>query len=221
MSYLFLSHLLTKDTPSYGNRDKVIIRTNSSIKSGETANSSCWIFSNNHIGTHMDVPKHFSSEGKNVCDYAADYFVFNKIELVDIPYEEAHLITSEDIAKHQISSEIEFLCIRTGFEKYRQENKYWNDNPGIHPDLPDYLRKQFPNLRCIGFDFISITSWKYRSEGRTSHKALLCPEENKKEILAIEDMSLEHLEQAPIELIIAPLLVEDGNGGAVSIIAKI
>ncbi len=219
--YILLSHKLGQETPSYGNRDRVIIRTNSSIKSGETANSSCWILTNNHIGTHIDVPKHFSDDGYHVADIPINDLFFHKVELIDIPCDSAKLISPTDIEKMVINPSVELLLIRTGFEKYRQKENYWSDNPGLASELADYLRSKFPNLRCIGFDFISITSWKYRMEGRLAHKFFLCPDNGKKPILAIEDMSLMHA-LSPIEkVIIAPLYVEDGNGAAVTVFAEI
>ena len=83
-TYICLSHIISQNTPSYGNRDRIILRTNSSIKQGETANSSCWIFSNNHIGTHIDVPYHFSETGKKTFEISVDEFIFNKVQLIDI-----------------------------------------------------------------------------------------------------------------------------------------
>ena len=71
--------------PSYGNRDKVIIRVNSSIKAGETANSSCLVLSNNHIGTHIDVPRHFSLDGKRTVDYPIGDYVFEACQVIDLP----------------------------------------------------------------------------------------------------------------------------------------
>jgi arylformamidase len=218
--YILLSHKLSKETPSYGNRDKIVIEPNSSISAGETANSSRWIFTNNHIGTHIDVPRHFSDTGKCTFDYPIEYFIFNKVSLVDLPCNEGHLIDSNDLETMNIPSDIEFLAIRTGFENYRDEDRYWNGNPGLKPSLASYLRSRFPKLRCIGFDFISITSWLHRSEGKLAHKAFLCPESGEKEILAIEDMSLLGINQEIDQIIVSPLFMNDGNGGAVTVICK-
>ena len=218
--YVLLSHVLGTGTPSYGNRDKVIIRVNSSIKSGETANSSCHIFSNNHIGTHVDVPRHFSLEGKRTVDYPICDYVFKAVQIIDIPRSTACLIGKDDLKDINIRPDVDLLLIRTGFENLRGQDAYWSNNPGLHPDLADYLRKIFPALRCVGFDFISVTSWKHRAEGKLAHKAFLAPENGEREIWAIEDMSLK---DAPIqieEVIVAPLFVEDGNGGAVTVIAN-
>ncbi len=221
--HICLSHIISQNTPSYGNRDRIILRTNSSIKQGETANSSCWIFSNNHIGTHIDVPYHFSETGKKTFEIPIDEFIFNKVQLIDINCDNACLIGVRHLKKLSsiIDRNIELLLIRTGFERFRGEDKYWNDNPGLAPELADYLRFKFPKLRCVGFDFISLTSWKYRVEGRLSHQAFLCPDMGKKEIFVIEDMSLKDINAGINKLIVAPLLVEDGNGGAVTVFAEV
>ena len=219
--YILLSHIIRQNTPSYGNRDNVFICVNSCIRGGETANSSCWIFSNDHIGTHIDVPRHFSDEGLRTIDYEIGEYVFSHVHLVDLPCELSHLIDEKDLLDKGIPSDVDLLLIRTGMEKYRSvRDEYWNSNPGISPELPDYLRKQFPNLRCIGFDFISVTAWQHRPEGRLAHRNLLVPNDGLRPIWAIEDMSLAQV-KAPLEqVIVAPLLVEDGNGGAVTIIGK-
>jgi kynurenine formamidase len=140
--------------------------------------------------------------------------------VIDIPCTEACLIAPEDLKKVNIRSDVDILLIRTGYESLRGKEAYWNNNPGLHPDLADYLRNTYPHLRCVGFDFISVTSWKYRSEGKLAHKAFLAPENGGREIWAIEDMSLKDAPKIIKEIIVAPLLVEDGNGSAVTVIAK-
>lgn len=219
-NYVLLSHVLRQDTPSYGNRDKVIIRVNSSIKSGETANSSCLVLSNNHIGTHIDVPRHFAVDGKRTIDYPISDYVFERCQVVELPKTDACLIGQDDFANLEIDVDVELLLIRTGYEKLRGQDAYWNNNPGLAPDLADYLRTNFKKLRCVGFDFISVTSWKHRPEGRLAHKAFLAPDDGSREIWAIEDMSLKEAPKNIGKVIVAPLMVEDGNGTAVTVIAE-
>lgn len=216
--YLLLSHVLKQDTPSYGNRDRVIIRVNSSIRGGETANSSCLVLSNNHIGTHIDVPRHFSDSGKKTSDYPISDYVFERCQVLNVPCDTARLITIADLAG--LRQDVDLLLIRTGYESKRGTDEYWNNNPGLDPELADHLRKQCPKLRCVGFDFISVTSWKHRSEGRLAHKAFLAPDNGAREIWAIEDMSLINAPNKIERVIVAPLLVEDGNGAAVTVIAE-
>jgi kynurenine formamidase len=219
-----LSHLIAQSTPAYGNRDRIFIRDNSSILKGDTANSSCWIFSNNHIGTHIDSPRHFSATGMKTQDFEAASFFYDKVALVDIPCTSGILISVADFKKveHEIADKnIELLIIRTGYEQYRADDKYWNDSPGLEAALADYFRENYPALRCVGIDFISLTSWNFRPEGRISHKAFLCPDHGGAPILVIEDMALAAINSPMKMVVVAPMYVEDGNGGAVTVFAEI
>lgn len=219
---VFLSHIISQNTPSYGNRDHILIRTNSAIQKGDTSNSSEWFFSNNHIGTHMDAPYHFCENGKKTYEIPADDYFYNKVQLIDIPCENAKLIDIKDLEEvSSIRKDVELLLIRTGFENYRHEERYWNDNPGLAPELANYFREKNPKLRCIGFDFISLSSWKHRLEGRQSHQRFLCPEFGKDPILIIEDMSLKSLSKHVNWVIAAPLFVDGGNGGPVTVFANL
>jgi arylformamidase len=74
------------------------------------------------------------------------------VEIIDIHCDAARIIGPEDVADHSIEQDNELLLIRTGFELVRQEDKYWNDNPGQAPELADYLRSNFRKMRVIGFD---------------------------------------------------------------------
>ncbi len=215
-----LSHIIDAGTPSYGNRDRVLVKAASSIAAGDTANSSCWILSSNHMGTHIDVPRHFSNEGLRTHEIPVEDYFFTAAALVDIPCEGACLIGPEALGKAGgVPPETDLLLIRTGFERKRGSEAYWNDNPGLHPELEDHLRRTCPQLRCVGFDFISITSWKFRAEGRAAHRAFLCPENRARPLLAIEDMKLSPVRGPLRSVVVAPVLVEDGNGGPVTVFA--
>jgi len=216
-----LSHVLSETTPSYGNRDNFRVHKNSSISKGDSVNTSRWEFTNNHIGTHVDVPLHFNPEGLATDQIDINDWIFEKVILIDVPCSFARLINNKDIMDYNIPPDVDMLLIRTGFENYRDQSKYYNDNPGLDEKLAHFLRGRLPNLRCIGFDFISLTSWKSRAEGRQSHKAFLCPEDGVLPIIVVEDMSLKEL-KSPIEwLIVAPLIVADSNGGPVTVFAKV
>lgn len=218
---IFLSHHYASDTPTYGDRDKFKVAANSSIAGGGTANSSSWVFTNNHIGTHIDTPYHFNRNGMQTLDYPADFWYFNRVEIIDIPCNAARIIGPEAVAGCIIDPGTEMLLIRTGYELVRQEDKYWNDNPGLAPELADYLRSNFSKMRVIGFDFISVTSWKHRQLGRESHKAFLAPGPGRIPILAIEDMALQAVHESIEWALVSPLRTEEGNGCPVTVFAKL
>jgi kynurenine formamidase len=217
-SYIILSHPLSVDTPSYGNRDSVNIIPKSRIEDGETANTSTWTLTNNHIGTHIDVPKHFYTDGKTLTDIEPHEWVFNKVSFINIALEKGKLISEKDLDFNSIHDDTELLLIRTGFEQKRSDDVYWNGYPGLNPDMCRILRSKFKKLRGIGFDFISLTSPLFKEAGKEAHRILL-EEKNGDFVFIIEDMKLSTLATSPEKVIILPTLVEKGNGGPVTALA--
>lgn len=212
---------MSETTPSYANRDAFRIRKGSAIFDGDSANTSRWEFTNNHIGTHVDAPLHFDPNGLSTDQIDTSQWLFEKVALVHVPCTSARLINVDDLKNFDIPSDIEMLLIRTGFENYRHQPRYHNDNPGLDAELAPYFRDNFPSLRCVGFDFISITAWKYRTEGRVSHKAFLYAEQDQHPIMPIEDMALNAIDGNIEWVVVAPLIVEDGNGGPVTVFAEV
>ncbi len=217
--YIFLSHELSDKTPTYGNRDRLTITPNTKIVDGDTANSFGFSFSTNHLGTHIDMPFHFCQNGKKVTDVNADYWIFSQIELLDIPCDKNQIIGINDIAPLMLNKDMEILLIKTGFEKYRGSEDYWKNNPGISPDLADYLRAEYPRLRTIGFDFISLTSYQNRALGKKAHLSFLNNE--KFPISIVEDMKLSDSPHMFNNLIISPLLMIELDASPVTIFAEI
>jgi len=217
---IFLSHVITTDTPTYGNRDSFKDELNTSFKHRDKAETSNWSFSNNHFGTHIDAPRHFIVEGKTVTDFDANFWVFSKISCVEVPCSTAALIGIKEITSFNIDTKVELLLIKTGYEQYRGSDKYWNENPGIAPELGVYLKEKYKNLRAIGFDFISVTSFQHRELGREAHLALL---DGFSPILPIEDMSLSLIPSSTdiMEVVVSPLRVFQSNGCPVTVIASI
>ena len=216
---LLLSHILRTDTPSYGNRDKLIIESLSNITEGATANSSKWIFSSNHLGTHIDTPKHFFDNGKTIIELPLSFWFSDKIQLIDIPLNEACLVKVDDVV-NKINYDIEVLLIRTGYEKFRETDKYWCDNPGISAEVGYWLRGNYPKIKMIGFDFISLTSWKFRDEGKKAHKAFLNPDADGNSICIIEDMSLNNINHTINKINVIPIFIENANGSPVTVFAN-
>jgi kynurenine formamidase len=77
MSIIFLSYFLNANTPVYGGaKGSVLFEELRSISKGDTSNNLYLKFPN-HIGTHIDFPRHFSDTGKSLNDYSADFWIFN------------------------------------------------------------------------------------------------------------------------------------------------
>ena len=173
---------------------------------------------NNHIGTHIDLPKHFDVNGKVLEQYPACEWVFNKVQLVNIPLEEEEMLSVSHFKK-KLREDTEVLIIKTGFEKFRHQESYWKNNPGVLPEVGTWLRKNFGSIKIIGFDFISLTCFQRREIGRISHRAFLESNKNNEPIRIIEDMKLSEIDTDPKKLIVLPLMIKGADGVPVSIIA--
>ncbi|HYX35376.1 MAG TPA: cyclase family protein [Oligoflexus sp.] len=224
---MYLSHFIGASTPTFGNKGGLSISKSRSMCDGCSTNE-MRIDMLNHIGTHVDAPYHFDEQGKKLTDYSADFWVCRNILLIDLQGIAHNQLI--DLALWQtlappIDEGTDLLLIRTGFEKYRanqsDESPYIFKGPGLHPDLCEYFRKT-TTIRMLGFDFISLTAFAHREPGRIAHRMLLGPLDRdaipftREPILIIEDMSLRHLEGSPKMVVIAPLMIENADGGPVT-----
>ena len=217
----YLSYILDENTPTYGNRNKFSCEKKSDIFKGNVANDSS-INTTVHVGTHIDMPYHFFEDGQTIEDFDIDYFRFENILFIDMTPES--IIVKDDliaILKNiDKNNNYDMLIIKTGICHKRDKTEFWETNYGFDPSIAKHLRTNFPNIRVIGFDSVSISSFTNRMLGRESHKAFLDP---KNPILLLEDMDLTMLNKDSkiIKLDIAPLRISKCDGLPCTVIAEI
>ena len=218
---LYLSYILDEKTPTYGNRNKFICEKKFDISNGDVANDSS-INTTVHIGTHIDMPYHFFENGQTIEDFDIDYFRFTNVLFIDILPE--NVIIKDDLItlleKQANKNSYDILIVKTSICYKRDSEEFWKINYGFDPSIADYLRKKFPNIRVIGFDSISVSSFSERMIGRESHKAFL---NLKHPILLLEDMDLTSLNKDSkiVKLDIAPLRIAKCDGLPCTIIAEV
>lgn len=208
---IFLSHLLSQTTPTYGNRNIFVVEKKSDISKGDVANDS-FMHTTVHIGTHLDLPYHFYNEGKTIEDFDADFWFFSNPLYVEIV--PRHILIFEEVIEvlDKIDKpECDILIVKTGICDQREEDIFWKSNYGFHPDLYDYLIQKYPNLRVFGFDSISVSSFSERAMGREAHKRFLNPV---RPILLLEDMDLRMIDKTLFleKIIIAPMRISKCDG---------
>lgn len=216
MSLTYLSHYLNDKTPGFGGQKSFFTESKSKITEGRSSNS-LQISLFNHTGTHMDLPYHFDEKGKKLSDYPADEWSFNEINVLNIEVKPGEIIDLRQY-EERISESCELLLLKTNFEKYREQAIYWQNNPGLSVESGDFLKTKFPNIRCIGFDFISLTAFHHRELGRKAHSAFL-GSTNGRPICIIEDMKLSNWSINLNRVIVAPLLVHEADGVPVTVLA--
>jgi len=213
----YLSYYISNETPLYGNGKGIHFSPDKEMIKGDSCNTINLALPN-HTGTHIDFPYHFSQDGKTLNDYPASYWQFDQVELADIS---GKLVDGQIIQPELLTGlgdkKTELLLIKTGYGAYRGSNRYTLTPPGLSADLAPFLRENFTNLRCLGMDLISVSSYCNRLEGRKAHYAFLNPEEGEP-ILLIEDMKLDI--DGPIDkVIVAPLLIDKADGSPCTVIA--
>jgi arylformamidase len=216
-SFIYLSYFMDAFTPLYGGGEGISVKPDRSIDLGDTANTKNLAFQN-HSGTHIDYPNHFFIDGITSEAYDASFWIFQKPFLICQDVEENEIIDICDEQLKEVPYDTDFLIFKTGFGKYRGEEKYWKYNPGFAPVLADKLRKKLPSLKVLGMDFISLTAYQNRELGREAHRCFL---RNDQPILLIEDMNLLQLVTSPKSVSCLPLMIKGLDGAPVTIVAEI
>ncbi len=219
--FIYLSFPLTDKTPVYGGEIGIKIKQNKRISNGDTCNTEEWRLTN-HVGTHIDTPRHFFEGAKTIDEYPPEFWICNNVKVVEHHLEEARWILPEDL-DGKLESETDCILIRTGFQKRRNKEIYFKDNPGLSPELGKWLRSNFPLVKFIGMDFISISRFSERDKGRTAHREFLRPNPPGHPILPIEDMDLSAFSSNIYikTLQIFPLRVTGSDGAPVTVVSEI
>ena len=219
-NWISLSYPLDEDTPAYGGGKGFQITLDKSMARGDSCNTSTLTFSN-HLGTHLDFPRHFAEQGRTLDDYSIDSFIFTRIGFVDLgQIEGGRIISWQDLESVVLPEDIELLLIKTGFCHKRSLPAYCRENPGFSPGLADCLREAFPSLRVLGFDSISLSSFSHRELGREAHKRFL---DHERPILPLEDMDLSRVEKTSLirQTIVAPWMVRGADAVPCTVMAEV
>jgi len=216
--WVWFSHSLNPNTEGYEGKKSLVVQQKKSIFAGDSSNSIMFSM-DNHLGTHVDAPFHFIKDGPRISDYKACDWIFNSPVLINKSLEPGELLTQESIDESLPEvDDADIVIIKTGFEKYRGTNKYWELAPGYSSDLCNYFLNKFKSIKAIGFDSISLSSLKHREEGRIAHKEFLS-----NNIRIFEDLQLSTISsKSKLHSIVAlPLVIDGSDGGPCTIIANI
>lgn len=213
-NYVYLSHFISHATPLYGGASGIHIVPTKQLTKGESCNTLQLAFPN-HVSTHVDFPKHFSEGGKSVNDYQPEFWIFHTVTVVDYHAAPGEIISLIPFLG-KIHSQTELLLLRTGFQRVRGTSQYSTENPGLAPESAQALKQRCPDLKAVGMDFISASSFTKRDVGREAHKRFLLEQD----ILLIEDMNFENITGEIKKVLGFPLLVQDADGVPVTMVAE-
>lgn len=205
MKYRYLSYPVSEGMPVYGGRADIKVEATRSILRGDSANA-CRFLMESHWGTHVDAPRHFFVNGDSVENYPPRTWIFKTPEIINVHLAPSEILKLGNWTK-KIRQSADILLFRSGWARFRKQDKYIYENPGIHPEAGVYLRKKCRRLRAIGIDWISISSAKDKSLGREAHRAFLNPKDTGRPLLIVEDMALSAGLSGLKSVIILPFVV--------------
>jgi kynurenine formamidase len=185
-----------------------------------------------HLGTHIDAPKHFA-EGKPGVDKIPLNRLVGDAVIVDVSsqckYNPDYLVTIEDLqqweAINQQKLDERIVVIKTGYEKYwKDHSKYLGTKlkgtdavkdlhfPGLDPRAAKWLARK-KKIKAVGIDTASIDYGQ--SKDFESHRNLA-----EKDVVIMENlMGLDELGAYGFTVIALPLKITDGSGSPARIIA--
>lgn len=214
----FLSYPLTTDTPRYGAEGHFAIMKGKSIDQGDSCETFTVTLSNHH-GTHVDCPAHFFKRGLKVAQIAANFWRFRSPQVIKVKLKPGELMDIDAI-RGRIGKHTDLLLLKSDWSKVRDEKKYFAANPGIHPSVGHFLRAKHPKVRAIGLDWISLSSYLNRAEGREAHRAFLNPKGEGDPIVIIEDMDLSKATHRLKQVFVSPLRIEDIDSAPCTILGE-
>lgn len=195
MSYIDLSHQITKDTPVYPGDPKVAITTAGTLTKDGFSDS--LLTFGTHVGTHIDAPAHMIKDGKTLDQYPLERFIGRAIILdirMDIP---------------QLAG-VDAVFFYTGASDRFAEESYWHEYEVITQPILKELTKH--TIGMVGVDTCSVDD----QDDFPVHKELLSHD-----ILIIENLAnLKGLVGKTVEFTALPLSVAL-DGAPCRVIAKI
>ena len=221
--YQLLSHTMSTTDPAWPGEPTLKVEAHSLIERGDNADTYV-LHLYNHFGTHIDAPKHFNPLGKRISKFPISTFVFNKPLLLDIPKNMGEILAKEELIQYRDKiREADLLLIRSGTYQWKQQKplEFASRGPALHSEAARYLMEEFPSLRAIGVDWLSIASPSFMPDGIYTHQYLL-GRFHDHHLFIIEDLNLKDLDAKRLLRVFAfPLLVEGIDSAPATVVAEV
>lgn len=171
-----------------------------------------------HTGTHLDVPRHVFADGLTVTDLSPADFIFRRPVVLDIPLLDCAVVMPDHLAPLvEHARDADFLLFRFGYGTVRRHDpqRYSTRSPGFGVESAAFIRSSFPKLRGLGMDVPSLSCIDSLDVTFAAHHELLGGEGRR--FVVVEDMNLDQNLRGLVMLIVAPLLVDQCDGGPCTI----
>lgn len=175
-----------------------------------------------HHGTHIDAPWHFNDAGRKIAEFEISDYIFSHVLFLEIPRANYQPITSCElkVCKGALA-QCEALLVFTGFSSFRKSSPkvYFEETPGFSKEAAEYL-SCFENIKCIGFDFISVENIsRNRLINYPVHRILL---HRQPPLILIEDMNLAGIVGKEVnKLFVIPIRMQGLEASPATVFAEV
>ena len=212
MKYIDLTHTISDDLPVYPGTEKPKLISANTVEKDGFRETVLEMYS--HTGTHTDSPAHLFENGKSLDEFPAAHF-FGRAVILDC----SNLPENSRITKKMISDlgekfrRADFLVLRTGWEKYWNDEKYFYGFPCLEKEAAEYLVEC--GKKGIGVDAISVDPVGVPLD---VHKVVLATDN----FIIVENLcNLNEIESEEFDFCILPLKFKDSDGAPTRVVAII
>lgn len=99
---------------------------------------------NTHIGTHIDAPRHFYSDGASVSDIALDRIAMREAVVLDVSHKApGEGVTADDLERTMVRpGPGQIAVIRTGWtDRAFGRPEFWNNTVHLEPSVGEWIQK--------------------------------------------------------------------------------
>ncbi len=117
----------------------------------------------------------------------------------------------------------DLVLIRSGWGHLRSRfpRRYAADGPGVSPDACEYLLVDFPDLKAIGMDWISLAAYRRLDpEGIDAHQILCGARTPGRYMIIIEDINLQAAPERLKSVYAIPLFLEGVDSSPCTVVAE-
>jgi arylformamidase len=222
--FRLLSYNLKADAPVWpGSPPAAITERVGSIARGDNSNVTViHLFS--HSGTHLDAPKHFNDEGACAYELPIENYIFFSPLVVEVPKRDQGAILQEELEPYaERLAQADLVLLRTGWSRMRDSDgeRYSSKGPFLDPAAARYLIDNYPNLKGVAIDAISIATPDFPKEAVQTHRILTgVGRADKRFLLILEDLRIDADLGNATRIYSWPLLIEGSDGSPCTIVAE-
>jgi len=198
---------ISNDLPVYpGDPPIEIIRTQA-LEKGDSARVSRLSFST-HIGTHIDPPSHFISDGISLDRVPLDVLI-GQARVIDAGA--VRSIGRSLLERAELEGVTRLLFKTSNSRFWREGGGFREDYVYLEPEAAELLVGR--GVQLVGIDYLSIEEFNF--DQPTTHWTLLG-----NNVVIVEGLDLSAVPAGDYELICLPLKIKDGDGGPARVVLR-